>query len=282
MQTESAPQEAGGSNQVYLTKGPSPPFIISKLPIEIQLLILSYCLIAPVPLLNFKLPATEWPVTVPGERRGQDDISPQILRTCKLFYHEGRKFLHDNKEFCYTTSNKCLTCRPSFCSCFKEAQIGAEAHIWVIEDCWLRSQSRQLARLPDLQLLILRPTTEPDWYSSRKSILDTASWIRQIPRLKFLRIDNVRSPNLDFLRFPCQIDFQIFKIRSLKARDYLHQREVKENWRTLHAGLDEIVLTGLTRDAIGLHMIERFSCLLHDDGQIGHSMGLGGARYVCL
>lgn len=214
MQTESVPQQPTHTIQVHLTKTPSPPFTISKLPLEIQLLILSYCLIAPVPLLNFNVPASECPVTVPGERRGQDDISPQILHTCRLFYHEGRKILYDNNEFCYTTSNKCLKCRPSFCSCSKEARNGSVAPIWVIEARWLRIQSRQPARLPDLQRLILRPTSEPYWHTFWRSILNIACWIHEAPRLKSLRIDYVRSPNMDSLSTPRQYDFQLSVNRS--------------------------------------------------------------------
>lgn len=66
---------------------------LKKLPFEIQLLILRYCLKATAPLLNFDTLEEYKSVRDNNKPLGHDSIFLPILQSCRLYHHEGTKIL---------------------------------------------------------------------------------------------------------------------------------------------------------------------------------------------
>lgn len=83
------------------TLGPT----LTTLPIELQLYILEYCFTEPSPILvsGFK-DSTHYPSEIEHPfNRNYTIYDFPILRTCKLFYYEGAKFLFSNNTFLFTS-----------------------------------------------------------------------------------------------------------------------------------------------------------------------------------
>ncbi|MCJ1226921.1 hypothetical protein MMC12_003576 [Toensbergia leucococca] len=79
----------------------SPCFALTSLPMELQLRILHYSLVSPLPILDAGFSDLERFYLTEGDERGQDRINPHILFTCKLYYVEGLVMLYTRNTFLY-------------------------------------------------------------------------------------------------------------------------------------------------------------------------------------
>lgn len=103
-------RQAASSEQTTVATAPtvlpSTPIIfpITKLPMELQMLVLEACLIRPTPLVNIyrTLPFKLRRLVLRIRDEPDSDLSLNIMFTCRLYWHEGMRMLHTKNRFLFS------------------------------------------------------------------------------------------------------------------------------------------------------------------------------------
>ena len=92
-------------------------FPLTRLPLELQLMVLKNCLCTTKPLLNYGFKVEGPKLTVRGEPRAQAETGVNLLRTCRLYRQAGMKYLMEH-TFIYTPIyREDQKPRPASCCC---------------------------------------------------------------------------------------------------------------------------------------------------------------------
>ncbi|KAL9610024.1 MAG: hypothetical protein Q9167_005238 [Letrouitia subvulpina] len=223
-------------------------FPLTNLPTELQLRILWHCVVSSLPVLNAGVPKDELTHDAEGETPGQRRISPQIIFTCKAYYSESMKLLYTNNTFLYSSENP-----PQKWPGTKKITKGS------------------------VENLIIRSMCTPNQSLSQRAAEISMYWLRFFQKVRNLQIDFccVGSGFEDFWdededKFALLIEFVDYVIIENM------QRDVATN------GLEQLILTGLPENDLGLFLVKAFSLLTRKRGRIGIGTGEEGKRYQLI
>ncbi|KAI4210742.1 MAG: hypothetical protein LQ351_006417 [Letrouitia transgressa] len=223
-------------------------FPLTKLPIELQLRILWHCVVSSLPILNAGVPKGELTHDVEGETPGQRRISPQIIFTCKAYYSESMKLLYTNNTFLYSSEKP-----PQKWPGVKKISKGS------------------------VESLIIRSMCTPSQSLPQRAAEISMYWLRFFQKVTKLQIDfccvgsgfeDVWDEDED--KFALLVEFVDYVIVENMHKD------VDTN------GLEQLTLTGLPENDLGLFIVKAFSLLTRKQGKIGIGTGEGGKRYQLI
>ena len=81
-----------------------PPFPLTRLPVEIQLRIITCCVISKTPIVNLVTKDWQWyEEEKKSYSRAQHHLTLNILRTCRTYYDEGWEYFWRENVFLYTS-----------------------------------------------------------------------------------------------------------------------------------------------------------------------------------
>lgn len=249
-------------------------FPFELLPMELQLYMLQYFLISPIPILNAGVPRSQQNHLVKGEEQGLHQIHPSIILTCKFFYAEGVSLLYGRNTFVYTDAWSVLDYALDFCD---------------VEGCQRRAKDKSL---PPVLMIEQVPGSTRDWNFALPNF--AANINLRLPYENICRSDyecekllqivdiftNLRTLQLDFMDVS---ENSHASTPTLGLDIYLsflpsHLPDLQDSNRSTKA-LKEIVLTGLVPGSLGLHLVQQYVRLLAPNGRIGVGWGAEGKRY---
>ena len=233
------------------------PFPLTRLPIEVQLLILRHILVSPAPIINPSVPLCAQNYLVRGEEKGQHQINPGMIFTSKLFYVEGLRLLYSQNEFMYTEHWTAFSYTLSRCD---------------VEECKRCPRSNPLDFYPFPE----HPQGSPcNWNLAfqahaanihlRLPGIDDSGLIRVCEELLEIldRFTNLRTFHLDFLDMASQYE-DIWDADD-DEDEYLMDGLRDPFWKTMKkledpalpvGALSEIVLTGLPQSDLSLFVVK--------------------------
>ena len=252
----------------------SPTFPLQNLAMELQLRILQHILVSPIPILNADVPQTEQVFVIKGEEKGQDQINPNMIFTCKLFYTEGLPLLYGHNTFTYTRESQIrgyvfYKCAYGHClRCAKSRIKGPLYHPWVHYEggypCFgngaLANRTTNLNLRVPLNSNIYYDCNEVAWHVNRFTSLKTLQ--------------------LDFLQYPeMPLDYYgVSLLHNSIEKVAKHLRDPSRSTGTLSL----IVLTGLSYTDYCLEIVKQFAKLLAPDGRMGIGCGSRGKQFELL
>ena len=225
------------------------PFL--DLPLELQLKILSYCLIAPVPLFNCGIPVTGH--THRPKPRSEDKISINILLTSRFFHIEGQRILFQQNVFLYihpfTTS--------------QDSSI-ASRQTWLPQS--LVSNLRHLA---------LQPAIGKNQYQDIDELYRVGECVIEAPLLETLSI-HFHGSCKAYRRWRMDLIVFLKGIRHCNDEFIIQmkqQRRDLRSWQISNGGLKVLIIKGLPDHGGGIFFLKELAHLLHKDGSLGIRMG---------
>ena len=259
---------------------PASPLTLTTLPLEIQLRILSHCTIIKKPL-NLGLPlaingmgeaefSIHEPYSTNLETRadGQGDIDRKasqerlkqeigIIYTCRLYLHEGTRYLMRNNDFVYTRSDD------------EWSRVRGVSHLRT-----LREYQPKPSLLIQIRHLTLQQIGFLKRYWEVETVLFLINSMEQLPALKVV--------GLDFLvqtgdPVPDPLKFVVLK----EARWYCQgfRQYIRDGPPMTGRSLDELTITGLTHDDMGYLAVRLASTLVRPEGFMGLQVGLETVRH---
>lgn len=246
---ESAKAIRDGSSDTDMDGGqreesaPSLPttFSLTRLPLEVQYLILKYCLTTEAPLVDFCLghqfPPSEFAT---NERPGQNDISLAMLATNRLFRTQGLQILWQHNRFLYTRSDEYTLLNTDLL--MNQPQVNLLRHLTIHQDSvW-----------------------QPHAFYNRvmlDSILFAVSTTEQFPALQTLDLELATTT----VRPYCHERGKWLRATLLEAKYFL--RDIRGG-RSLRR-LKRLSVTGVSDDDVGCLAVKLASFLVAPEGRLG-------------
>lgn len=251
-------------------------FPFQLLTMELQLLMLQHILVAPTPILNLLVPLRSQKFLVKGEEKGQTQINPRIIFTCKLYYKEGLHLLYSHNTFLYTE------CWTTFAYTLSSTQL-KEHQEWLNDKSspsppspiqqpasWLPSFQTHAANIH----IRLPFTDDPDFIDHCQKLVETAD---RFPHLRTLQLDFL---NVD-TGYQDRWDESPDSLDGLRAAVGATATRLRDPTRS--AGpLREILLSGLPRNDLSVYVVAQYARLLAASGRMGVGWGAKGRRYELL
>ncbi|KXJ88279.1 hypothetical protein Micbo1qcDRAFT_138668 [Microdochium bolleyi] len=286
------------------TSGHIPITSLPRLPVEVQLKILSFAVTSPHPIINplCKVTTTEHLTT--QEKAQGNQISIHFLATCKAYHSEGIKLLWTNNDFLFTSplALKNFTEVPSqFRHQIKSITLRIVARYYDDEE---RTHRLPASYHPDFKKpWKLRVQMRPKEPTMARRGFRTYAWLQLIDFLEALRppyqepssslgnkdaAKTTRRSQIEAMKLTVQprlfpelerirIDFVDF------GEDLLHYPPTQLHDLACHQlgrTLNELVLTGLPGDEAGLRASHELAGMLRDEGLlIDHAPLMASQRH---
>lgn len=258
------------SLEVGSTQGLKAPttFPIQRFPMELQLLILRYILVSPIPILNAGVAQNVQVLVIEGEEKGQYRINPNMIFTCKLFYKEGLPLLYGYNTFTYTRESQIRMYVLHKCSFYLCPRCGksytnrhAESGYPCFGNVALANHTTSLnLRFPSSWVIY--------------KCVEVVCHVTRFTSLKTSHLDHLDSGG-------DQSNHRLVDQHVLRG----FQEIIEETAKNLqdpcrsNGALRVIVLTGLPRLDICLDVVKQYARLLAPDGRLGIGWGSKGKQY---
>lgn len=228
-------------------------FFITSLPMELQIMILHQCLISYHPIRNIGEPSRLRPFW--SEKRGQEEISPAIIFTCKIYYREGLRIFCKGNQFLYMPF--VVTSRRISPHSICKAQ---------------KSYPRTFSQIQNLNLMIIYRTR----LCFERIAATTAHCLSLFPNLRVLQVDFGK------IREGKQGELAISEsIRSLFGSARAASTSMKSDG-TSGGGLRTLMLPGMPNTDAALHVTRAMATMVRQRGRVGISKGIRGVEYMKL
>ena len=216
-------------------------FRFTDLPLEVQLMILKYCLTTEAPLVDFCLgylfPPSEYATR---ERSGQHDSSLAMLATNRLFREQGLQILWQHNRFLYTRSDEFTLLNTDIL--MKSSQIAFLRHLTIHQDSIWQPRAFYHRVMLD-------------------SILFAVSATEHFPALQTLELDLETTTVIPY----CHERGKWLRATLLEVKYFLRDLEGGRSLRRLK----RVSVTGVSDDDFGCLAVKLASFLVAPDGRLG-------------
>ena len=258
-------------------------FPFRRLPMELQLLMLQYFLVSPIPILNAGIPLDRQKYIAKGEQNGQDHLCPNIIFTCKLYHAEGLPLLYGRNTFMYTEPWSAFSHLMRKCdvkACHRRAKLNLPPPKSTTEQKPPRDTDFALANhAANLHLRLA---------CYQVQLLVENCVVPLLALSLFLNLKSLHVDALDFRqgftlgeRYDKDWDDRATWMKRL-AMNIERIPAIFKDPREPQRSLKEISFTGLPRNDCGLFIVKQYARLLAPNGRIGVGWGVKGKRYELL